>query len=86
MPATSCSGDRFLRRSSKRPRRLAFEIDDDKVAAGEKDLAEMVVAVDAGDHGRTLEPGEKLKAAAGKFFKLEYSVRLLPGVVQAFHL
>src|SRR2546428_12624136 len=32
---------------AERPRRLAFEVDDDEVVAGEKDLAEVIVAVDA---------------------------------------
>ena len=66
----------------KRSCRLAFEINNDKVAAGEQDLAEMIIAVDARDHGRDLEPGEELKAAAGNFFKFEYAVCILPGVVR----
>ena len=46
MPATSLSGDCFARRCA-RPRGFAFEVEDDVVAAGTKDLAEMIVAVDA---------------------------------------
>ena len=47
MPATSCSGDCLARRSARRAGGLAFEVEDDVVAAGAEELAEVVVAVDA---------------------------------------
>ena len=42
----------------------------------------MIVAMNAGNHGRALESSEQLKAAAGNFFELENFVRLLPGLVR----
>src|ERR1700690_658496 len=41
----------------------------------------MIVAVDAGDHRRTLHPRQELKAAAGNLFKLENIAGLLPSLV-----
>jgi len=76
LPATLC----------QRARGLAFEIDDDKVAAGEENLAEMIVAMNAGSHGRAFETREHLVAAAGSFFKSENFFRFLPGLVRHSNL
>ena len=47
MLATSTSGDALRRRSSKRARRVALEVDDDDVLLRPQHLREVVVAMDA---------------------------------------
>ena len=44
----------------------------------------MIVAMDAGDHGRNPPPGEQLKAGAGTFFQSEGAFCVLAGVVRHF--
>ena len=70
----------------KRASRLPFEIDNDEITAGEEDLSEMIVAVDAGNHSRTAQPGEPLEAAAGNSFKLEDPACVVLSLVRQFIL
>src|SRR5438105_15106691 len=54
--------------------RLSLEIDDDEIASREENLAEMIVAMDAGEHRREIDFAKKLKALAGLLFKFEHFV------------
>ena len=61
MPATSRSGEHFWRRSSKRPRRLSLEVEDDDVGFGNEHLAEVMVAVAANPGATGTHPRDRLK-------------------------
>ena len=76
----------FLAALFERAGGLTFEINDDEVVAGEEDLAEMIVAVDARSHRGTLESGGELEAPAGDLFDLENSIRPRAGHARAFRL
>ena len=91
MKRSQHSGNILQRRAFLAPllqgaRGFAFEINDHKIAAGVENLAEMIVAVDASQHGREFGPAEKLETLAGAVFQVENRFRFPPDVVRHFLL
>ena len=74
----------FLAAFPQWPCGLTFEIDNDEVGASKQDLAKMIVAVDARDHRRKFESGEKAESGCrAVVFESENFTGLLADRVRA---